>query len=108
MIVDMIIADKTTGEVLGAITHYWIRVFGPPAVLTSDHEGSLDSDESRSWASRWNVKLNLRPRGAHARMFERHSELLRQQLHLVDEQCSRDGLLPTLRSWTSAFWPRTA
>ena len=28
-------------------------------------------------------------------MVERHNELLRSQLHLVDEQCQRDGLLVT-------------
>ena len=71
-----ILSNKTTAEVLGAITHYWIRVYGAPAVLTSDHEGALDSEEARTWASRWNIQLNLRPRGAHARMVERHNELL--------------------------------
>ena len=88
-----ILPGKTTGEALSGITHYWIRIFGPPTTLTSDHEGALDSDEGPAWASRWGIRLNLRPRGAHARMVERHNELLRRQLHLVDEQCSRDGLL---------------
>ncbi|CAK0834374.1 unnamed protein product [Prorocentrum cordatum] len=86
-----IIPDRNTGTIIGAVTHYWFRLFGAPAVLTSDREGALDSDEARSWASRWQCKLNLRPRGAHARMVERHHELLRHQLHLVDEQCTRDG-----------------
>eukprot|EP00959_Pyramimonas_sp_CCMP1952_P429900 9003581-Pyramimonas_sp.AAC.1 len=87
-----ILPDRVTSSIIAAVTHYWFRLFGAPVALTSDREGALDSDEARAWASRWQFKLNLRPRGARARMVERRPEFLRKQLHLVDEQCARDGV----------------
>ena len=66
--------------------------FGPMKLLTSDHEGALDSDEGRAWASRWGIDLQFRPRGSHATTVEKHNDLMRRSLHTVGEQCERDGL----------------
>ena len=87
-----IIEDRLTTTILSSITRLWIRMFGPPRRLISDNEGALNSDEGRTWASRWNIELEFRPRSSHARIVEKHNDLLRKQLHLVDEQCSRDGI----------------
>ena len=38
------------------------------------------------------IKLNLKARGQHAFLIERHNEILRQQLHRCDEQSTADGL----------------
>ena len=59
---------------------------GAMITFVSDHEGAIDSDEGRAWASRWGIKLAFRPRGAHARIVERHNELLRKQLHFTSSQ----------------------
>eukprot|EP00959_Pyramimonas_sp_CCMP1952_P238490 4983428-Pyramimonas_sp.AAC.1 len=85
-----ILPDRVTGTIIAAVARYWFRLFAASAVVTSDREGALDSDGARAWASRWQFKLRLRPRGAHARMVAMHRELLRKQLHLVDEQCACD------------------
>eukprot|EP00959_Pyramimonas_sp_CCMP1952_P076359 1595389-Pyramimonas_sp.AAC.1 len=61
-------------------------------VLTSDKEGALDSEIASAWADRWSIQFNLRPRGAHARIVERHNSLLRDAIHRVNSQMERDGI----------------
>ena len=68
--------SRETTDVLEVITQVWIRVFSPMKRLVSDHEGALDSDVGRTWADRWSIQLVLRPRGSHARMIEKHNDLL--------------------------------
>ena len=87
-----IIANRTTEVVLEAITRFWFRVFGPPQRITSDHEGALDSDAGRTWATRWGTNLSFRPHRGHAQVVERHNALLRDQLHLIDDQLKLDGV----------------
>ena len=90
-----ILKDRHTATILDAIVHLWFRTFGPPKRIVSDQEGALNSDAGRAWATRWNIELVLRPRKAHARMIERHNELLRSQLHRVEGQLQREGLALT-------------
>eukprot|EP00971_Amphidinium_carterae_P102564 2030284-Amphidinium_carterae.1 len=90
--VAVIVQTRETADILHGITHAWVRQYGPMKRLTCDHEGALDSDQGRAWATRWSIDLHFRPRGSHARMVERHNDLLRRQLHLVDEQLERDGV----------------
>ena len=83
--------DRQTATILGAITQLWFRIFGPPVRLTSDHEGALDSDEGRAWATRWGTNLSFKAHGSHAQLIERHNALLRDQLHLIKDQIAIDG-----------------
>ena len=87
-----LLASRVTRHVLDMITHVWIRQFGPMKRLVSDHEGALDSDEARAWATRWGIEMHFCPKGAHAVVVEKHNDLLRRQLHNVDAQLSRDGI----------------
>ena len=99
-----LLADRNLETILAAIVHVWFRVFGPPKRIVSDQEGALNSDAGRAWATRWNVELVLRPRKAHARMVERHNELLRSQLHRVEGQLAREGLaLPPVATLDECF-----
>ena len=86
-----IITDRNTETIHMKITMIWFRVCGPPKRFVSDHEGALDSDEGRQWATRWGVDLQLRPRGGHARLIERYN-VLRDTLHRVDDQLTLDGI----------------
>ena len=79
-------------DILRVITHVWLRQYGAMTTFVSDHEGAIDSDEGRAWASRWGIKLAFRPRGAHARIVERHNELLRKQFHFTSSQLEREGV----------------
>ena len=38
------------------------------------------------------MELTLKARGQHASLIERHNEILRQQLHICNEQATSDGL----------------
>jgi len=88
----IIIPDREVATILDALASIWFRIFGTPKRLVSDQEGALNSDAARTFATRWNFELVLRPRKAHARMIERHNELLRQQLHRVEGQLQREGI----------------
>ena len=89
----LILPDRNVATILNAIVHIWFRIFGPPKRIVSDQEGALNSDAGRAWATRWNIALILRPRKAHARMIERHNELFRSQLHRVEGQLQREGIV---------------
>eukprot|EP00959_Pyramimonas_sp_CCMP1952_P005778 120968-Pyramimonas_sp.AAC.1 len=51
------IADKETHTILATTTSRWIRVFGPPELMIWDGEGSMSSDEAKTWATRWHIEL---------------------------------------------------
>ena len=58
----------------------WNRIYGAPAVIISDHEGALCSEEGAVWSERWGTALRLKPRGSHAALVERHHAFLREQV----------------------------
>ena len=87
-----LVENRSTSYVLGPFTRIWLRIFGPPKRIVSDHEGAFDSDEGRMWATRWGFKLVFKPKKAHAQMVERHNDLLRDQVHLIKEQMELDGI----------------
>ena len=86
-----IVPNRQTASILDAITRLWFRIFGPPSRITSDHEDALDSDEGRSWATKWGTRLSFKAPGSHAHLIERHNALLRDQLHLIKDQLEIDG-----------------
>ena len=88
-----LVKDRESKTVLAAIDHFWIRVYGPPKVITSDQEGALFSDEGAIWASRWSIELKSKPKGAHAHVIERRKDLLRQQYNKVRTAARKDGLV---------------
>ena len=86
------IPDKVTATILQCITARWIRVHGPPELLTFDGEGALNSDEAKVWADRWNIKLNIKPKDNKAWIVERHHEILRAQLHKTQSQLQVENI----------------
>eukprot|EP00959_Pyramimonas_sp_CCMP1952_P154402 3230224-Pyramimonas_sp.AAC.1 len=91
----IIIASRVAQDILNGIAHVWLRLYGPMKRLTSDEEGALDSAVASAWADRWGMQLNLRPRGSHARVVERHNALLRDAVHKINPQVERDGIAVT-------------
>ena len=71
------ITDKETHTILVMITSRWIRVFGPPELMIWDGEGAMASDEAKTWATRWNIELVIKPKDKKAWIAERHHETLR-------------------------------
>ena len=86
------IADRTTESIMKGIQQSWMQHFGPPVELISDQEGGLNETAAALLESR-GCKLTLRAKGQHAGMIERHNDLLRRQIHLMDSQAIADGLI---------------
>jgi hypothetical protein len=61
-----VIPNKEAETILSAVTNPWCRVFGPPAVLMSDHEGGLVGEAAAQWADKSGIQLRPVPKGSHA------------------------------------------
>ena len=62
-----------------------------PAESISDQEGGLN-EVAAAVLEQLNIKLHLKAKSQHAPVVERHNEILRRQIHLMDQQATRDGL----------------
>ena len=70
----------------------WLKLFGPPAAVISDREGALTTDQVAEWFDKKGIHLNLRARGQHCGTVERHNDLIRRQLHLLEDQAASEGM----------------
>ena len=84
--------NREPSSIVDGFAACWLRLFGPPATVLSDQEGGLISDLACEWFDRRGIQLTLRAREQHAGMVERHHEILRRQLHLLEGQASSEGL----------------
>ena len=87
-----VIPNRTADSILAAMDNCWIRFFGPPQTLMSDQEGALATDYAAEQMSRRGINLQLVAKEQHCGVVERHNELLRRQLHLIDTQAQNEGL----------------
>ena len=85
------IANRETRTILSGVKKSWVNQFGPPGVMISDQEGGLN-EMAGAFLEQLGVKLDLRARGQHAGIVERHNDILRKQIHLIDGQAVADGL----------------
>ena len=85
------IPDRTTPSILNGIRDGWINQYGSPAELISDQEGGLN-EVAAAVLEQLKIKLHLKAKSQHAPVVERHNEILRRQIHLMDQQATRDGL----------------
>ena len=73
-----------------AFTTGWIRHYGPPGKVIADGEGGIMALDS--WFQTQKITLRPRAPGQHAQLAERHREVLRQQLHKLEDQAAEEGL----------------
>ena len=85
------IPDRTPDSILNGIRDGWINQYGAPAELISDQEGGLN-EYAGAVLEQLHVKLTLKAKGQHAPVVERHNEILRRQIHLLDQQATNEGL----------------
>lgn len=85
------IPNRETQSILAGVEEGCITQFGPPSTLISDQEGGLN-EVAGAFLEQLGVKLDLRARGQHAGIVQRHNAILRKQVHLVDGQAVADGL----------------
>ena len=87
-----VLGDKTAITIIGAITHHWVRPYGPMRLLVTDQESGLTGEEAAQWLDRWSIQIKTREPGAHAQLVERHHELLRQLVHRVQVQLREERI----------------
>ena len=66
--------------------------------LYTDGEGGLNSNEAKDFLKRQGIELKVRAPEQHARYVERHGALLRVAMHLIEEQCQREGVPITIHA----------
>jgi len=88
------IPDRSTQSLLNGIRDGWINKYGSPNELISDQEGGLN-EYAAAILEDLGIKLNLEAKQQHAAVVERHTDLLRRQIHLMDAQAIADGLRVT-------------
>ena len=85
------IPDRSTPSLLNGIRDGWINQYGSPNELISDQEGGLN-EYAAAILEDLGIKLHLKAKQQHAAVVERHNDLLRRQIHLMDAQAIADGL----------------
>ena len=93
-----ILKDRSADEILTNIDTSWCKLYGPPRVLMSDQEGAVATDYIASELEKRGITLQLVAREQHCGMVERHNEILRRQLHLLEKQATDDGLRVTINT----------
>eukprot|EP00435_Cladocopium_sp_Y103_P035006 s3086_g9.t1 len=83
--------DRTTDSILNGIRDGWINQYGSPTELISDQEGGFN-EFAGAVLEQLHVKLALKAKNQHAPVVERHNEILRRQIHLIDQQATNEGL----------------
>ena len=87
-----VVADRHTSTLLTALQVSWFRLYGPPRTLVTDQEGGLTGPEAAAWLEARCVNLMPKAKYQHADMVERHHEILRRQIHLIDANSLAEGL----------------
>ena len=90
--VTSLLPNREVDSILEHLHRFWIALLGPPGTLVSDQEGAFQSPISATFLERKGIDLKLRAKEQHAQTVERHHEILRQQLHKLEEQCTSDGI----------------
>ena len=75
-----------------AMKKIWFKLYGYPQLIISDQEGALKDRDTGVHLEANSCKLLLRAKGQHANLVERHHELLRHQLRVLEDQATADGL----------------
>ena len=88
---------------------HWVQPFGPMTVLTVDGESALNSEEAAVALERSGTSRKLKAPGQRAQIVERHHDILRRQMHLIDSQCFEEGLTtPLQRRLAEAVFAKSA
>ena len=86
-----ILPNRESSSILSGFCSSWLRIYGPPQHVLSDQEGGLVRDEVAEWFSNKGIQLSFRAKSQHCTMVERHNEILRRQLHLIEDQTNSEG-----------------
>eukprot|EP00435_Cladocopium_sp_Y103_P042293 s661_g11.t1 len=87
-----ILPDREPTSILDGFARCWIRIFGAPSTILCDQEGGVISDLAAEWFERRGINVVFRAKEQHCGLVERHNQILRNQLHLLDDQSNSEGL----------------
>jgi len=87
-----ILPNKTTHELIRSFELLWVRPYGPPLTIESDQESGLVCDEAKMYFSRLGTELKIKGVDAHAKMAERHHDLLRTMYLRIVAQAQEEGI----------------
>ena len=88
--VAVLLPNKSEEAIKEGFSMGWIRHYGPPQKVIADGEGGIMSLDS--WFQSQKIELRPRAPGQHAQLAERHHEVLRQQLHRLEDQAAEEGV----------------
>ena len=105
------IPDRSTQSPLNGVRDGWISQYGSPNKLLSDQEEGLNEYAAASpedLGIKVHLRLHLKAKQQHAAVVERHTALLRRQVHLMDAQATADGLRVSFaQALGKPHWQRT-
>ena len=87
-----VIPNRERTTLLQSMQAMWFGPLGFPEEIVSDEEGGVNTEGMARDLELRGVKLTLRAPEQHAGIVERHNELLRRQIHLMEGQTTADGL----------------
>ena len=88
--VAVLLPNKSEEAIKEGFSMGWTRHYGPPQKVIADGEGGIMSLDS--WFQSQKIELRPRAPGQHAQLAERHHEVLRQQLHRLEDQAAEEGV----------------
>eukprot|EP00971_Amphidinium_carterae_P351093 6491908-Amphidinium_carterae.1 len=88
----------------------WIAYFGPPNYLIIDEEtGFHASRYAADWAQRQHMQLKFKAPRQEAAIIERHNQILRQQLHVIETQLQQEGqMVPLQQTLSQALFAKNS
>eukprot|EP00434_Breviolum_minutum_P026800 symbB.v1.2.023686.t2/scaffold2188.1/size86315/1 len=86
-----ILPNRESSSILAGFCNSWLRIYGPPQHVLTDQEGGLVRDEVAEWFANKGIQLSFRAKSQHCTMVERHNDILRRQLHLIEDQTTSEG-----------------
>lgn len=89
--VGLVAPDKTEDTLWYAIRERWIVPLGAPGTLVTDGEAALLTSKNRATIHSHGTKLSVRAPSQHARFIERHGAMLRNVIHVLEEELKAQG-----------------
>ena len=87
------IPDRSLHSLLEGYCKCWLQLYGPPTTIIADQEGGWATEQAATWFENQRSQMTLVARDQHCGVIERHNEILRRQLHLIEDESNNEGLV---------------
>ena len=93
-----LLTGRDTDTILTGFQKIWVSYFGPPEKLVGDQEGGWASPAAVAWLQNRDITFVPKAKYSHAGVVERHNEIFRRQLHLLEAQTRESGMKVSLEA----------